>query len=65
MTSSTSQVHETPLSKKDNVATILHEETVDLGLDVLNALGVLLQPSNVNLDIEVTNVCEELVSCLW
>ena len=33
-----------------------HEESVHLGLDVLNALGVLLQPRNVDLDIEVTNV---------
>jgi hypothetical protein len=65
MTSSASQVDETALSEKDNVATILHQETVDLRLDVLNTLGVLLQPSNVNLDIEVTNVCEELISCSW
>lgn len=52
----TSQVNETTLSKEDDVTTVLHEVTVNLWLDVLNALGVCLQPSNVNLDIEVTNV---------
>jgi hypothetical protein len=38
------------------VAAALHDESVDLWLDVLDADGVLLQPSNVNLDVEVTNV---------
>jgi hypothetical protein len=54
--SGTSQVDETTLSEKDDVTSILHEEAVNLRLDVLNALGVLLQPSNVNLNVEVTNV---------
>ena len=53
---STSQVDETALGEEDDVAAVLHEESVDLGLDVLNAGRVLLQPGNVNLDIEVTNV---------
>ena len=35
-----------------------HEEAVDLGLDVLRRGSSLLEPSNVNLDIEVTNVYE-------
>jgi len=54
--SGASQVNETSLSEKDDVAAGLHEVTVDLRLDVLDASSVLLQPSNVNLDIEVTNV---------
>jgi len=53
---STSQVNETTLSKEDDVTAILHEESVDLRLDVLHALGVLLQPSNVDFNVEVTNV---------
>lgn len=62
MASGTSQVNETALSEEDNVAAVLHEEAVDLGLDVLNAGRVLLQPGDVNLDIEVTDVCELLAS---
>lgn len=58
MASGTSQVDETTLGKEDDVTAGRHEETVDLGLDVGNALGVLLQPGNVNLAIEVTNVCK-------
>ena len=34
-----------------------HEETVDLRLDVLHALGVGLEPGDINLNVEVTNVC--------
>lgn len=56
VSSGTSQVDETTLGKENDVAAALHEITVDLGLDVLDALGVLLQPGDVNLDIEVTNV---------
>jgi hypothetical protein len=55
--SSTAKVDETTLSKEDDVAAVGHEETVNLGLDVLDRAGVGLEPSNVNLDIEVTNVC--------
>jgi len=56
--SGTSQVDKTSLSEEDDVASVLHEEAVNLGLDVLHALGILLQPGNVNLNIEVANVCE-------
>ena len=58
---STSQVDETSLGEEDDVATILHQEAVDLRLDVLDGLCVGLQPGNVNLDIEVTNVYITLV----
>jgi hypothetical protein len=56
VTSGTSQVDESALSEKNNVTSVVHEEAVNLGLDVLNALGVLLQPGDVNLNIEMTNV---------
>lgn len=55
--SSTAKVDKTTLSKEDDVTAVGHEETVNLGLDVLDGAGVGLEPSNVNLDIEVTNVC--------
>jgi pyruvate/oxaloacetate carboxyltransferase len=54
--SGASQVDETTLSEKDDVTSVFHKKTVNLGLDVLHALGVLLQPRNVNLNVEVANV---------
>lgn len=54
--SGTTQVDETTLGKEDDVAATGHQEAVDLGLDVLDARGVLLQPGDVNLAVEVTNV---------
>lgn len=55
--SSTAKVDKTTLSEEDDVTAAGHKEAVNLGLDVLDGLGVLLQPGDVNLDIEVTNVC--------
>ena len=56
MASSTAQVDETTLGKEDDVIAAWHEEAVYLGLDVLRALRVGLEPRNVDLDIEVSNV---------
>ena len=56
VTSGTSQVNETTLGEKNDVTAVLHEETIDLGLDVGNACSVFLQPGDINLNIEVTNV---------
>ena len=54
--SGASQVDETALSEEDDVAAVLHEVAVDLGLDAGDRLGVLLEPRNVDFDIEVTDV---------
>jgi hypothetical protein len=56
-----SQVDETTLGKEYDVTAILHDVSVDLWLDILYAGSVLLQPSDVDLDIEMTNVCSALV----
>lgn len=56
MTSGTAKVDQTAFSKKDDVTTILHEITVDLGFDVLNGLGVGFEPGDVNLNVEMANV---------
>lgn len=58
MAGSTAKVDETSLGQQDDVAAVLHQEAVNLGLDVLHRGSVGLQPGNVNLDIEVTNVWE-------
>src|SRR4051812_32801481 len=56
VTSGASQVDKTTLSKEDDMAAIGHQEAVDLGLDVGDRLGVLLEPRNVDFDVEVTDV---------
>ena len=56
VTSGTAKVDKTTLSKEDDVAAVGHQVTVNLGLDVLDGLGVSLEPGNVNLNVEVTDV---------
>lgn len=53
--SSTAKVDKTTLGEEDDVLAV-EAVTVNLGLDVLDGLRVGLQPGDVNLDIEVTNV---------
>ena len=54
----TAQVDETAVGKQDDVAAVLHEEAVDLGLDVGDGLGVGTEPGNVDFDVEVTDVAD-------
>lgn len=56
VSSGTSQVDETTLGKQDDVAAVLHEEAVDLGLDGNAAGRVSLEPGNVDLAVKVANV---------
>lgn len=55
VTGSTAKVDKTALGEEDDVLAV-EAVTVNLGLDVLNGLGVGLQPGDVNLNIEVTDV---------
>lgn len=57
--SGTAQVHETTLGKEDDVAATWHQVAVNLGLDVGNRFSVLLEPRNVDFDIEVTDVADD------
>lgn len=57
--SCTAEIDQTTLGEEDDVAAAGHEVSVNLGFDVLYALGVLLQPSNVDLDIEMANVAND------
>jgi hypothetical protein len=56
VTGGTAQVDKTALSQENDVAATGHLKAVYLRLDVLNALGILLQPGDIDLDIEVANV---------
>jgi hypothetical protein len=56
MAGGAAKVDKATFRKQDDVAAVLHLEAVDLRLDLLVGLGVGLEPGNVNLDIEVTNV---------
>lgn len=56
VSSGTAQVDETTLGQQDDVAAVGHQVAVYLRLDVLDALGVLLEPGDVDLNVEVANV---------
>lgn len=50
------QINKTSFSEENNVAAVLHQETINLRFDVLYALRVFLQPCNVNLNVEMSDV---------
>lgn len=56
---SASKVDETALGKEDDVAAGGHGEAVNLGLDVGVLDGSLLEPGDVNLDVEVSDVADD------
>jgi hypothetical protein len=57
VTGGTAKVNQTSLSQQNDMASVGHSITVNLRLDVLDRLGIGLEPGNVNLDIEVADVC--------
>ena len=50
------QVDETTFGEQDDVVAVWHEEAVDLGLDALDGFCVLLEPRDVDFDIEMADV---------
>lgn len=56
MAGGASQIDKTTFSQENDAAAILHVVAVDLGLDGNNFLGVGLEPGDVDLAVEVTNV---------
>lgn len=62
--SGTAEVDKTTLSKQNDVTAVLHQEAVNLGLDVLDGLSVGLEPGNVDLDVEVTDICKDSLESL-
>jgi hypothetical protein len=52
----TAKVNKAALSEEEDVAAVGHEEAVNLGLDALDGLGVGLEPRNIDLNIEMSNV---------
>ena len=56
---SAAEVDETTRGENDEMAAVLEEEAVDLRLDVDLLDSVLVQPGNVDLSIEVTNVAKD------
>jgi len=57
VTGGTAQVDQAALGEQDDVLAV-QEVAVHLGLDVLDGLSVGLEPGNVNLNVEVTNVAD-------
>ena len=56
MPSSASEVDETTVGEENEVLAGRHGVPIDLRLDVHDRRGILLQPSDVNLNVEVTDV---------
>lgn len=56
---SASQVDETSLSEQDDVSSGSHGVSVDLRLDVADLFGVGLEPSDVDFNIEVTDIADD------
>ena len=59
MTHGTAEIDQTALSKEDDVLAVLESEPVHLGLDVGLQLGVLLQPLDLDLAVEVADVADD------
>lgn len=59
VTGTTTEVDETTFSKEDNVSAALHGKSVNLGLDVNALSSVGLEPSNIDLNVEVTDVGDD------
>ena len=56
------QVNETALGEEDDVTTIWHGETVDLGLDVGDGNSIGLEPGDIDFNVEVADAEKLLVS---
>ena len=56
MASSTSKVDKATFGEEDDVTATLHEVTVDLGFDILDRLGILLQPGDIDLNVKMANI---------
>ena len=55
----TAEIDQTALSQEDDVLAVRESEPVHLGLDVGLQLGVLLQPLDLDLAVEVTDVADD------
>lgn len=56
MTGSASEIDKAALGKEYDMTAIVHEEAVDLGLDVLDRFGICFQPGNVDLDVKMSDI---------
>merc|ERR1712113_793161 len=61
MAHSATKVNKTTLSQQDEVLAVREGVPVHLGLDVCLLLAVLLQPLDLDLAVEVTNVADDRV----
>jgi hypothetical protein len=61
MSHGATQVDKSAFGQKNDVVAVLQGESVDLGLDVGLLGSIVLQPLDVNLTVEVTNVADNCV----
>jgi len=58
MTHGTAKIHQPTLSQQDDVLAVGQSVSVNLGLDIGLCLAVLLQPLDLDLAVEMTNVAD-------
>ena len=56
MTGSTAKVDKAALGKEYDMTAVVHEEAVHLWLDILDRFGICLQPGNVDLNVEMSDI---------
>src|SRR5579859_7420545 len=61
VTGSTSKIDKSALGKEDDMVTVGEEVSVNLGFHVDDALGVLLEPCNVDFNIEMADVANDSI----
>ena len=59
VTHGTAEINQTTLSEEDDVLAVLESEPVHLRLDVGLQLGILLQPLDLDLTVEVPDVADD------
>jgi len=59
VTHGTAEINQTTLSEEDDVLAVLESEPVHLRLDVGLQLGILLQPLDLDLTVEVADVADD------
>ena len=59
MAGGTAEVDKSTFREEDDVVAVLEEISVNLGFDVDDALGALLEPCNVDFNIEMADVADD------
>ena len=56
MAGSAAEIDKTAFGKENDVIAVFHEVAVYLGLDARNGFGVLLEPGDVDFNVEMADI---------